>query len=105
MATSDLRVPVVGLFETHLTVSDLERAVAFYRDVVGLALAYELPERAPHSSGSACPVRRCSVSGCSGPPRWPSRCTWPSPLRWMTFWMPATGCDHGASRRSPSSGA
>jgi lactoylglutathione lyase len=33
------------LFETHLTISDLDRAVAFYRDVVGLALALEVPER------------------------------------------------------------
>jgi lactoylglutathione lyase len=38
-------VPVSGLFETHLTVSDLSRSVAFYRDVVGLRLALELPER------------------------------------------------------------
>src|SRR5436189_65001 len=34
-----------GLFETHLTVSDLDRSVAFYRDVVGLPVALELPER------------------------------------------------------------
>jgi lactoylglutathione lyase len=34
-----------GLFETHLTVSDLDRSIAFYRDVVGLPLALELPER------------------------------------------------------------
>jgi lactoylglutathione lyase len=39
-------VPVDGLFETHLTVSDLSRSVAFYRDVVGLPLALEVPERA-----------------------------------------------------------
>ena len=38
-------VPVRGLFETHLTVGDMGRAVAFYRDVVGLPLALELPER------------------------------------------------------------
>ena len=38
-------VPVAGLFETHLTVSDLSRSVAFYRDVVGLSLALEVPER------------------------------------------------------------
>ena len=38
-------VPVDGLFETHLTVSDLGRSVAFYRDVVGLSLALEAPER------------------------------------------------------------
>ncbi len=34
-----------GLFETHLTVSDLDRSIAFYRDVVGLPLALEVPER------------------------------------------------------------
>jgi GNAT superfamily N-acetyltransferase/catechol 2,3-dioxygenase-like lactoylglutathione lyase family enzyme len=34
------------LFEAHLTVSDLDRSIAFYRDVVGLRLALHLPERA-----------------------------------------------------------
>jgi lactoylglutathione lyase len=38
-------ITVRGLFETHLTVADLPRSVAFYRDVVGLAVALELPER------------------------------------------------------------
>jgi lactoylglutathione lyase len=38
-------VPVRGLFEAHLTVSDLKRSVTFYRDVVGLSPAQELPER------------------------------------------------------------
>jgi lactoylglutathione lyase len=38
-------VPVRGLFETHLTVSDLARSLDFYRDVVGLPLALEVPER------------------------------------------------------------
>ena len=37
--------PVRGLFETHLTVRDVQRSVAFYRDVVGLPLALDLPER------------------------------------------------------------
>jgi lactoylglutathione lyase len=36
---------VRGLFETHLTVTDMSRSVAFYRDVVGLPVALELPER------------------------------------------------------------
>jgi lactoylglutathione lyase len=40
------RSPAVkGLFETHLTVSDLRQSVAFYRDVVGLPMALELPDR------------------------------------------------------------
>jgi lactoylglutathione lyase len=34
-----------GLFETHLTVRDLDRSIAFYRDVVGLPLALEVPAR------------------------------------------------------------
>ena len=37
--------PPTGLFEAHLPVSDLSRAIAFYRDVVGLEVAFELPER------------------------------------------------------------
>ena len=38
-------VPVRGLFEAHLTVRDLSRSVAFYRDVVGLPIAFEVPDR------------------------------------------------------------
>lgn len=38
-------VPIAGLFEAHLTVSDLGRSVAFYRDVLGLELAHAVPER------------------------------------------------------------
>jgi catechol 2,3-dioxygenase-like lactoylglutathione lyase family enzyme len=38
-------VPVEGLFEAHLTVSDLDRSIAFYRDVVGLELAHVIPAR------------------------------------------------------------
>lgn len=37
------------LFETHLTVSDIDRSKTFYGDVVGLAPALKLPER-----GAAC---------------------------------------------------
>ncbi len=38
-------IPIRGLFETHLTVSDLDRAVAFYRDTLHLPLARIFPER------------------------------------------------------------
>ena len=38
-------VPVRRLFETHLTVSDLQRSIGFYQDVVGLKLAFEASER------------------------------------------------------------
>jgi lactoylglutathione lyase len=37
--------PVLGLFETHINVRDLDRSVAFYRDVVGLELAGRGEER------------------------------------------------------------
>jgi lactoylglutathione lyase len=36
---------VRGLFETHLTVADLDRSKEFYRDLVGLPVALELRER------------------------------------------------------------
>lgn len=38
-------VPIRGLFEAHLTVSDLDSSVRFYRDVLGLPLAHRIPER------------------------------------------------------------
>jgi lactoylglutathione lyase len=34
-----------GLFETHLTVSDLKRSITFYRDIVGLQQALDVSER------------------------------------------------------------
>ncbi|MGH7153297.1 MAG: VOC family protein [Acetobacteraceae bacterium] len=39
-------VPIRGLFEAHLTVRDLDRAIGFYRDVLGLPLAHVIPARA-----------------------------------------------------------
>jgi len=38
-------VRVRGLFGSHMTVSDLGRSVVFYRDVVGLPVALEAPDR------------------------------------------------------------
>ncbi|HEY6884649.1 MAG TPA: VOC family protein [Nitrososphaeraceae archaeon] len=38
-------VPLCGLFETHLSVSNLQRSIAFYLDIVGLHLALEACER------------------------------------------------------------
>ena len=51
-------IPVEGLFEAHLTVRDLGRSTAFYRDVVGLELAIAQPERPAaffESAGAANP--------------------------------------------------
>ena len=44
MATENL-IPITGLFEAHLTVSELERAITFYRDILSLPLAHVLPDR------------------------------------------------------------
>lgn len=38
-------IPIEGLFEAHITVRDLQRSIAFYRDVVGLELGFVQPER------------------------------------------------------------
>ena len=32
-------VPIQGLWETHITVADLDRSISFYRDAVGLTFA------------------------------------------------------------------
>lgn len=39
------RITVQDLFEVHLTVADLDRAIGFYRDVLGLQLAHFSPRR------------------------------------------------------------
>ncbi len=44
MATETL-IPIADLFEAHLTVSELDRSVAFYKDLLGLPLARLFPER------------------------------------------------------------
>jgi lactoylglutathione lyase len=38
-------IPLRDLFETHLTVSDLKRSMAFFGDALGLELARVFPER------------------------------------------------------------
>ena len=38
-------IPILGLFETHLTVTDLDRSILFYSDALGLRLARVVEER------------------------------------------------------------
>lgn len=38
-------VPIKSLYEAHLTVRDLDRSIAFYRDVLGLPLAHVVADR------------------------------------------------------------
>ena len=38
-------IPIKNIFEAHIIVRDLQRSVAFYRDVLGLAVGIEQPER------------------------------------------------------------
>ncbi|QCI63034.1 VOC family protein [Phreatobacter stygius] len=38
-------VPIKSLYEAHLTVSDLDRSIAFYRDTLGLPLAFIIDAR------------------------------------------------------------
>ncbi len=40
-----IATPILDLFEAHLTVTDLNRAITFYRDQLGLPLARIFPER------------------------------------------------------------
>jgi lactoylglutathione lyase len=54
---------VRGLFETHLTVADLARSVTFYRDVVGLPVGLEVPERSAAFHWIGEPAAEPSVIG------------------------------------------
>ena len=38
-------IPIMGLYESHLTVSNLDRSIEFYRETVGLELAHTIPDR------------------------------------------------------------
>lgn len=38
-------IPILDLFEAHLTVSNLERAIRFYKDQLGLELAHVASDR------------------------------------------------------------
>jgi lactoylglutathione lyase len=38
-------IPIRGLFETHLTVSNLRRSMKFFTEILGLELAHAVPER------------------------------------------------------------
>jgi lactoylglutathione lyase len=42
---SNQSIPVKGLFEAHLTVSNLQRSIDFYRDKLGLQLALKVSDR------------------------------------------------------------
>jgi lactoylglutathione lyase len=42
---SNQTVPIKGLFEAHLTVSNLRRSINFYRDKLGLQLALKVTDR------------------------------------------------------------
>src|SRR5215210_6804961 len=87
--------PGVRIGHTHLKVSDLERAIAFYRDVLGFELTQRFGRQAAflsaggyhhhiglntwESQGGAAPApaRRASTTTPSSTPRarrWPTRC-------------------------------
>jgi lactoylglutathione lyase len=45
MTGTQTAVQILGLFETHLTVANLDASVRFYGELLGLELAYRLQDR------------------------------------------------------------
>ena len=100
-------IPVQHLFEAHLTVTDLDRAVEFYRDVLGFSIGARRPGAGgrPHSSGSVLPVTRCWDCGGPGQARRGWRCTRRFARAWQMLSQHRLLCDLLASRRSTSTGS
>src|ERR1019366_4495375 len=94
---------VRGLFETHLTVADLPRSVAFYRDIVGLPVALEAPERgaAFHWIGQPGQAMLGLWSIGSAPMRMQLHIAFG--MSRLTCWPLRNACVPMASSRSPSS--
>ena len=55
-------IPIRDLFETHLSVSDLQRSMSFFGGALGLELAQVFPEERPPFIGSG--IRGLPCSGC-----------------------------------------
>ena len=60
-------VPIRDLFESHLTVRDLGRSMAFFGDVLGLELAHLVPERRVAFYWMVAEERPCSACGKQAP--------------------------------------
>ena len=60
-------IPVRDLFESHLTITDLQRSMNFYGQTLGLEFADVCWKRRVAFSGSVGEATRCSVCGRSGP--------------------------------------
>ena len=56
-------IPLLNLFEAHLMVSDLDAALEFYRDVVGIQPAHVTPIGDAAFFWIGAPATRCSASG------------------------------------------
>ena len=61
MTSTRTAVQIVGLFETHLTVANLDASVRFYGELLGLELAYRLQDR--HVAFFWAGRRGCSMLG------------------------------------------
>lgn len=60
-------IPIRDLFESHLTVGDLKRSMAFFSEVLGLTSLVSSRSAASPSTGSAAEGTRCSACGKSEP--------------------------------------
>ncbi len=59
-------IPVHDLFESHLNVTDLQRSMSFFGQILGLELAQVFWERRVAFYGLVGEATRCSVCGRSG---------------------------------------
>ena len=57
---------LTGLYETHIDVSDLDRSVAFYQDILNLELSVKLPVDAARADSHSAGARRVAIMWIGG---------------------------------------
>ena len=74
--------------QIHISVTDIDTSVAFYRDVLGIPLLFQVPE---HADGVLCQRRCAAVSwACRKTPSFAARSC--STSRWPTSMLSTSGC-------------
>ena len=93
--TTNRSPKISGIFETHLTVRNLDRSIAFYRDTLGLTLARHYAERNVAFFWAGQKPMVCLGFGKRGQDRF----TWACILPFASILIQSVAPQHGSDSR------